>query len=79
MPTIILSRINAVFYYYERLLLTGSEYTYRQTMGHRSGGMLISTDLGWVSSRVSTNESIWGGPKTAAALTWSAHNFISGK
>ncbi len=31
--------------------------------------MLISTGLGWVSSCVSTNESIWGGPKTAAALT----------
>ncbi len=28
------------------------------------------TGLGWASSRVSTNESIWGVSKTAAALTW---------
>ncbi len=33
------------FHYYESPLLTGSEYTYRQTMGHRRGGMLISTGL----------------------------------
>ncbi len=39
-------------------------------MGHRRGGMLISSGLGWVSSRVSTNEGIWGGPKTAAAGLW---------
>jgi len=58
------------FHYYESPLLTGSEYTYRQTMGHRRGGMLISTGLGWVSSHVSTYESIWGGPKTAAELAW---------
>ncbi len=51
------------------LLLTGSEYTYRKTMGHSRDGMLISTGLGWVSSCVSINESIWGGSKTAAALT----------
>ncbi len=51
------------------MLLTGSEYTYRQTMCHR-GGMLISTGLEWALSRVSTNESIWDGPKTAAALTF---------
>ncbi len=60
MPTIILLRINAVFYYYyyyfQSLLLTDSEYTYRQTMGHRRGGMLICTGLGWVSSHVSTND-----------------------
>ncbi len=43
------------------LLLTGSEYTYRKTMGHSRDGMLISTGLGWVSSCVSINESIWGG------------------
>ncbi len=58
------------FYYFESPLLTGSEFTYRQTIGHRRGGMLISTGLGWVSSRFSTNESIWGLPKTAGALTW---------
>ncbi len=31
------ARINTVFYYYESPLLTGSEYTYRQTMGHGGG------------------------------------------
>ncbi len=31
--------------------------------------MLISSGLGWVSSRVSINESILGGPKPAGSLT----------
>ncbi len=29
--------------------------------------MLISIGLGWASSRVSTNESIWGGPDCCSA------------
>ncbi len=56
------------YYYFESPLLTGSEFTYRRTMGHRRGGMLISTGLGTASSRVSTNESIWGGPKALYTL-----------
>ncbi len=44
------SRMNAFYFYYyyyfESPLLTGSEFTYRQTMGYRRGGMLISTGLG---------------------------------
>lgn len=40
----ILSCINAVLFYFESTLLTGSE-TYRQAKGHRRGGILIVT--GW--------------------------------
>lgn len=46
--------------YIESRLLTGSECTQRQTMGHSEGETLLIIGLAGASSCVSTNVSIWG-------------------